>query len=166
MSSFATSYIPTVASTVTRAADQASMQGANFSSWYNQAQGTMYSEHELRSVTDNYAPWGFVNAPLNNFDLVTTNFRFGTNNANLSTPSSVGNNKFAGSYSVAVNNGTHYASVNGSNIVSVTSNNFITVPTSMTIGQSFGSFYLNGHIRKFSYYPQALSSANLVALTS
>ena len=166
MSSFATSYIPTVASTVTRAADQASMQGANFSSWYNQAQGTMYSEHELRSVTDNYAPWGFVNGVLNNFDLVTSNFRYGTTNINLVTPSSVGNNKFAGSYSLTVNNGTHYASVNGSNVVSVTNNSFTTIPTIMTIGQSFGAFYLNGHIRKLSYYPQALSSANLVALTS
>jgi hypothetical protein len=41
---FATSYIPTVASQVTRSADSASMTGANFSSWYNQAEGTfMYN---------------------------------------------------------------------------------------------------------------------------
>ena len=39
--SFPTSYIPTVASTVTRAADVASITGANFSSWYNQAGGTV-----------------------------------------------------------------------------------------------------------------------------
>lgn len=37
---FATSYIPTVASAVTRNADVASMTGANFSSWYNQTEGT------------------------------------------------------------------------------------------------------------------------------
>jgi hypothetical protein len=40
--SFPTSYIPTVASTVTRAADVASITGANFSSWYNQSQGTLF----------------------------------------------------------------------------------------------------------------------------
>jgi hypothetical protein len=39
--SFPTSYIPTVASTVTRAADVASMTGTNFSSWYNQSSGTV-----------------------------------------------------------------------------------------------------------------------------
>jgi hypothetical protein len=38
---FPTSYIPTVASTITRAADVASIAGANFSSWYNQSQGTL-----------------------------------------------------------------------------------------------------------------------------
>jgi hypothetical protein len=37
---FATSYIPTVASTVSRSADVALMTGTNFSSWFNAAQGT------------------------------------------------------------------------------------------------------------------------------
>lgn len=39
--SFPTSYIPTTTATVTRAADVASITGANFSSWYNQAGGTV-----------------------------------------------------------------------------------------------------------------------------
>jgi hypothetical protein len=37
---FATSYIPTVASTVSRSADVATMTGTNFSTWYNQSEGT------------------------------------------------------------------------------------------------------------------------------
>lgn len=41
---FATSYIPTVASQVTRSPDAASMTGTNFSSWYRQDEGTVYSE--------------------------------------------------------------------------------------------------------------------------
>ena len=40
---FPTSYIPTTASTVTRSADNASMTGTNFSSWYNQSEGTLYA---------------------------------------------------------------------------------------------------------------------------
>ncbi len=40
---FPTSYIPTTASTVTRSADLASMIGTNFSSWYNQTEGTLYA---------------------------------------------------------------------------------------------------------------------------
>jgi len=43
---FATSYIPTVAATVTRAADVASVTGTNFSSWYNQTEGTVFAEYK------------------------------------------------------------------------------------------------------------------------
>lgn len=48
--SFPTSYIPTVASTVTRAADVASITGANFSGWYNQGQGSLL--HTGRFIGD------------------------------------------------------------------------------------------------------------------
>lgn len=41
---FPTSYIKTVASQVTRAADSASMVGANFSEWYRADEGTLYGE--------------------------------------------------------------------------------------------------------------------------
>jgi hypothetical protein len=39
--SFPTSYIPTTSSTVTRTADNASITGTNFSSWYRQDQGSI-----------------------------------------------------------------------------------------------------------------------------
>jgi hypothetical protein len=41
---FPTSYIPTEGSTVTRAADVVSISGSNFSSWYNQSEGTVFAE--------------------------------------------------------------------------------------------------------------------------
>jgi hypothetical protein len=46
---FPTSYIPTSASTVTRSADLADMTGTNFSSWYNQSEGTLYAD--LNNIT-------------------------------------------------------------------------------------------------------------------
>ena len=42
--SFATSYIPTASSSVTRAADVAEITGTNFSSFYNQSEGTVFAE--------------------------------------------------------------------------------------------------------------------------
>jgi hypothetical protein len=42
---FPTSYIPTTSATVTRAADVASIAGANFSSWYNQTEGTAFTQY-------------------------------------------------------------------------------------------------------------------------
>jgi hypothetical protein len=43
---FATSYIPTTTATVTRAADVASITGTNFSSFYNQTEGTVFAEYK------------------------------------------------------------------------------------------------------------------------
>ena len=45
--SFPTSYIPTTDSTVTRAADVASITGSNFSSWYRQDEGTVFYEGQV-----------------------------------------------------------------------------------------------------------------------
>jgi hypothetical protein len=42
---FLTSNIPTTSSTVTRAADVASITGSNFSSWYNQSEGSLFSQY-------------------------------------------------------------------------------------------------------------------------
>jgi|LakMenEpi03Aug12_release.lakeMendotaPanAssembly.Ray.scaffolds.fasta_scaffold293415_2 hypothetical protein len=41
---FPTSYIPTTTATVTRSADVASITGANFSSWYRQDEGTLFTD--------------------------------------------------------------------------------------------------------------------------
>jgi hypothetical protein len=41
---FATSYIPTTTTALTRNADAASMTGTNFSDWFNASEGTLYSE--------------------------------------------------------------------------------------------------------------------------
>ena len=48
---FATSVIPTTTTTVTRAADVASITGSNFSSWYNQTEGSMYVDGSTAAFT-------------------------------------------------------------------------------------------------------------------
>jgi hypothetical protein len=50
--SFPTSYIPTQASTRTRAADDASITGKNFSEWYRQDEGTIFAKGKSSSDTD------------------------------------------------------------------------------------------------------------------
>ena len=47
--SFPASYIPTTGSQVTRAADVASITGANFSSWYNQNEGTLLGDFQSKA---------------------------------------------------------------------------------------------------------------------
>ena len=47
---FRTSYIATAGAAATRSADVASITGANFSSWYNQTEGTVFAETQLQSI--------------------------------------------------------------------------------------------------------------------
>ena len=157
--SFATSYMPTVASTVTRAADQASITGTNFSSWYNQAQGTMYVE------------WDYNNAAAKNLNVVPVGMGVSGNNRWMMQQGAVpiGIQKGA----VYVLNSPTFGSTQAVFLNGVTgglygANYADTTPMNNLLLGGAGSFALplTGHIRKLSYYPVALSSNNLVALTS
>lgn len=49
--SFATSYIPTIASTVTRSADVATITGQNFGQWHRQDEGTFIIRYQAQNVS-------------------------------------------------------------------------------------------------------------------
>ncbi len=181
MASFATSYIPTVATTITRAADAASMTGTNFSSWYNQAQGSLYVEGQtsnggpraagsnaliMASIDDgsssNRLYISVTNVALNSY------IRFVANNSSIF--SATGPSITLGDYikgGCSYNSGSSIGVVNSS-YTTTSSLTFKFSPTRLGIGVSDGITGENlcGHIRKISYYPVALSSSNLVALTS
>lgn len=174
MSSFATSYIPTLASTVTRAADQASMQGTNFSSWYNQAQGSLYAESEDNGPNTIGAATLFNTGAAGNNAIAfygvgtlnTTRLLVRLNSVYIiNTSSSVTTQPIK--QAASFKDGTVSCTANG--ILFVTNVN-VNIPHNLDtlyIGYFPGTVsYLTGHIRKISYYPVALSSSNLVALTS
>lgn len=170
---FATSYIASVASTVTRAADAASMTGTNFSSWYNQAQGSFYQEVIPLSTG---GVTGDVFAVKQG---TTSNYILSRYNSDQSPILFVN-----GAAKININPGTQPVGVLGKQAWShdltvfttsrnagtpVTATATVPVPTMDTL--SIGSYsatvhLLNGYIRKLSYYPVVLSSSNLVALTS
>lgn len=179
-SAFPTSYIPTVASQVTRAADAASMTGVNFSSWFNTGQGTFAAEAVstgalLGSVSTSYGIYSvssgtYVNS-MNGFINVNGGVqRFycdTTVNANAASTflytGAVRKNAFSyksGSYSA------YFDSVT----VNPSPNNFSFIPAVSTlfIGNLYtpGSFILNGTIKRLTYYPKALTSAELQEMTS
>lgn len=173
---FATSYIPTVASQVTRAADSASMTGTNFSSWYNQSQGTVYVEANS-------------NRPLGNFlSLVdigvsssTTNRNTLSINNNFISAASITNGvaglvaetvnmrtagvAFKGAYSAKEN--SILSCLNGGVVATDISGSFLKTVDNMKLGvrNDFG-VPLNGWISKVSYYPIAVTSTQIQALTS
>lgn len=168
---FATSYIPTTSAQVTRNADQASMTGTNFSSWYNASAGTLYVDFDLLASVNNLGIYSInlTSSALNNrMDFRTSganNTAAGValNSASVTFLSVIGiNQKLISAYAVT----DSAATKNG---LAVTSYSLATMPTvdRLLIGQlDTGSNQLNGHIRTIRYYSQRLSNTTLQSLTA
>ena len=171
--SFATSYIETAGSQVTRNADQASMTGTNFSSWYNQSQGSLYCEYKGNANAPTSINQGIVSfgpGGYNAANSMTTFINSGgiVVNYNLSGTASspVGQTRtIEGKVFSSYSSTTISLTNNGGAVTTSSTSASAGGITSMLIGYtSLGA--LNGNIRKLSYYPQALPSATLQALTS
>lgn len=171
---FPTSYIPTVASQVTRAADVASMTGANFSSWYNPSESTIYIAFVRFGTTGTPYPIGFTggssptSAP--RISLRTdTSMNIQTQGINSLSVAQWSSSSFSGSpgFNVQARAVMAFADnniggcVNGNAVTQVSSG---IVPTG--IDKLFISFQLNGHISKIAYYDTRVSNAQLQGLTS
>ena len=170
--SFATSYIPTVASTVTRAADNATITGTNFSSWYNASEGTLVSSASVLSTAANRGVYAASDGSSANelFHYVSTAAN------NLVTTASVSQANVFISGAVSANTPFNDAFAYRQNDISAAINGILGAPdTSATIPSvnqlSLGArgdtnFRLNGHIRTFTFYATRLTNAQLQALTS
>ena len=173
------SYVATTGTTASRSYDNAVMTGSNFSSWYNQEEGSTCVEFKM-----NQPPLtGYYN-----------NFIFSINDGSF-------NNKVSSSVDVANNlrndvyynnttsaymtspfnwiNQTPYrvvqsfkqddfnSSFNSSTVVSDTSGVLFKGFTELHLGsQLLGSSLLRGHLRRFTYYPKKLTNQELQTLTS
>ena len=172
LGSFATSYIPTTTTSVTRNADVVSMTGTNFSSWYNASQGAfvawfdtvspagvgyIYSANAGGSIgdsifqtayadtTDNYVLSGGVQQARLLSGVITANTRAKT-----------GLRYANASFATAANGGSLQSQLSGSLPVGI---------DRLHIGYSAGGGnFLNGHIAELLWYT-SLTNAELVAFT-
>ena len=175
--SFATSYIPTVASTVTRNADAASMTGTNFSSWFNNGEGTIYAENSFIGVGSSAYPGVYK------FSDGTISNRFGM----YGRPSGAGYGAImttlgslaaslepiSGSTATAINTYSRLsygykvndfgATRNASTVTTDTSGNVAVGVNQLNIG--LYDEYMSGTIKKLAYYPIRVTNAQLQALT-
>jgi hypothetical protein len=169
---FATSFIPTAGTAVTRAADRVSMTGTDFSSWYNATEGTFVAEvtafaaggQAIYSVDNGVA----TTRILAQSSLVTqTQFRVvdTADQANIVqtiVASTSDNVRIASAYKA--NN--FATSTNG---VAAGVDNVGTVPTGLNvfrIGQNVSNIsQLCGCMRSISYYNTRLANSTLQVLT-
>lgn len=164
---FPTSYIPTTASIVPRSADNAQMTGTNFSSWYNQTEGTIVGDcsHPTLSSMICSISDGTIN---NRLQLET-----GTNTRGIrvvyngvSTTSTLSytygkRQKFISSYTT---NTANYANA-GILATTIKISGFPTA-NNLRIGANVSNeSQLNSSIARLTYYPRALKPNQLRYLT-
>ena len=175
---FASPYIKTEAAQVTRLADSAVMTGVNFSSWFNPSEGTLFAEAIAQSTAiGNQVPFNISDGTTNNIislarsianNVTDVGLFVKSGNVNQATPGyAVGSwllnttGKVSGSYKF----NDFAVSFNGQAVATDTSGT-VPVVDRMTIGAfTAGSGTFNGYIKRLTYYPQALTAANLQAIT-
>jgi hypothetical protein len=174
---FATSVIPTTGAAATRSADVASITGANFSSWYNQSEGTMYVEGAVaqpasganqfffRTSDNGYNNSIALNVQTVGFASIATSAN-GVFDGNATSDVALTANttaRFAGAYAA---NDLRFC-FNGATLVVDTSATISSTLTRADIGSDHIGFnrIKGGTIRRLVYWPQRLPDAVLRALT-
>jgi hypothetical protein len=167
---FATSYIPTTTTALTRNADVASMTGTDFSSWYNAVEGTVFVSAQF---TESVA----LKTIYEINDNTTSNHIRATVNASVTTPIFQVSNVTAqaaitlGSAALNVFLMTNaykvddFSAALGGTLGTPDTSGSLPTVTQLTIGRRITDRYLNGYIRRIAYYPVRLPNAQLQALT-
>jgi len=175
---FATSYIPTVASTVTRTADVAVMTGTNFSNWYNASQGAFVVE----SLSCAAVGARFVSVSQTTSGLTADNTIYMDAQANIRGVVFSGSTAVAAmaagarpargtltraslayalnNYGVSLNGATPVTDVSGA--LPVVANNQLEIGQLANGGATTS---INSHMRKISFWPQRLINAEVQAFT-
>jgi len=168
---FNTSYIPTSGSASTRAPDVCTIEGTDFSSWYNPSESTFVATYTCAYGNAQAAVFGAGDGTGNNAISLRPRNTFakssGVNQFNVSlyagaTPPNVQDTigfsfDSFGAYLVNTN-------ASDSDITSVTMPVGI---NKLVIGKVEDAFiYLNGYIARLAYYPRRLSDEQLQAFTS
>jgi hypothetical protein len=167
---FATSYIPTTSAAATRSADSAVV--TPISSFYNQAEGTLFGEASATNAGASLA------AVLSLDDTTASNRiqfrRFATNssvNANVSGLADGAINSWplgaTLKIALAFKVGDIARSIGGGAIAATSSGSALPSGLSrMEIGNGINSNFANGHIRKIAYWPKRLTNTLLQQLTT
>jgi len=171
--SFATSFIPTSVASVTRNADVATMTGTNFSSWYNQTQGTFSAQAIVPQLgragrilgvdsgsTTNLISMGPGATNQCSIDSIVG----GVYNGGIYPVSYITANtsfKLCASYSNATTEAAALNATIGGGSFSVG-----TTMTEMYIGCQTGpSTFLNGCVSKINFWPQKLTNNEVQAFS-
>jgi hypothetical protein len=170
---FPTSYIPTTTATVTRAADVASITGSNFTSFYNQTEGTVFGQFLRTSSTNTQQGRVFSFNDGSNTNALEI-YQTGGSNPSAQITATTGQALWTPSgFTVGtsikeilgykLNNSN--ASFNGSAETLDTVCNIPTVTQARIGDRQDGARTLNGTIQRLTYWPTRLADTTLQAIS-
>jgi hypothetical protein len=173
--SFATSYIKTSGASATRSDDDANITGENFSSWYRQDEGSLYSEISTFDSRNSQARLTISDGTDNNRIFMAANI-----GDNILKVDGWGSSNI-GDYDLNINDfevdkiykksfglkrNDYFISINGQSQSGITSQDIpLPLVNRLDFSTRSTSHYVNGHIKKLSYYPQRLTNEQLQQLT-
>lgn len=172
LGSFPTSYIKTLATSVTRSADIATITGTNFTTIYNASEGTLYLEAIGKGVgntgsnatfqIDDGSSTNRITLTNDNETIVNSLITVSGTQTNLTASPSftTGVNKNA----IAYKSGDNASSLNGSTVVTNTSISTLPVVNTFRFGSN-ASGTSNNTIRRAIYYPRRLNNSQLQNIT-
>jgi len=170
--SFPTSYIPTTGTALTRSADVASITGSNFSSWYNQGEGTVFVKGATNDIDGNtgWASFYQASSPNNNRisvrqgpTLITSaGTTIGLSASSSPTPKEI--QKISTAYK---NDDFALYSTYSTPVLLSAGSLPVSVDTALFGGVegTGGAFNLNGTIARLTYFPDRLEDSVLQAIT-
>jgi hypothetical protein len=166
---FMTSYIPTTGTTATRAADVASITGSNFSSWYNQTEGTLYGETQRLGDSTGYIAALSDGTDTNRIAYFRSTTNLGSRLTRAGTATNPGDvtapNLTLVRSVLAAKAGDAVAAANGTLSTSASP---VALPTVSQLNIALGgasTFPLNGTIKRLTYWPTRLSDTTLQQIT-
>jgi hypothetical protein len=166
---FPSSYIPTTSATVTRAADVASITGTNFSSFYNQTEGTFYSEGSIKAIESGKPIIGTNLANFNPLFFGSSSTLDGDYRAVGDTLSSISAAVITGAFkatSSANTSGNFAGSYNGTVIATLMSALSFSSVTSIQIGSRSTGATMTGTIKRLAFWPVRLANPTLQSITT
>jgi hypothetical protein len=175
LGTFASSYIPTTTTSLTRNADSVTMTGTNFSDWYTSGSGTIIVSTLLSALSTTAAQTSInLGVDGNNQIYLYANNTAGSRDAVIVTSGSgQGFNSISGAnttsytkqgFAFATNSSAHV--INGGSPVTDATVTLPSAANTLTIGSNLSGFnLLNGYVAKIMYWPQRLTNAELQAFT-
>lgn len=170
---FATSYIPTTTTSLTRNADQVSMTGTNLTSWLDATQGTLLSEHMVSQFNPANTIFAYSLGSSAGVEVYTGIQTTGVNQFTVQNTTNQAN--FAGFAAGVVNvpqkvcgyfkENNFAASANGSPASTDTLGTVPSINKLIFGARNDGARVLNGWARKFAYWPFTLTTAEVTAFS-